>query len=93
MRDRPVRLGSLVLLGASSLTACAPAAQRFYVQQGDYADLRRQVAALAQAQMREHTIDGLSLAIDDGPRIVMTAGFGVADKEKNLKASEDTLPG
>lgn len=79
------------VLTAIALSACAPAAQRYYVKQGDTPLLKEQIAKLAQARMREYDVTGMSVALVDGSDIVLEAGYGMADKAASRPATPQTL--
>lgn len=72
---------TLVFLAACSLPAVAQIA----------ADPAQSIDRLVSAYVSEHRVPGLSLAVIDRGRVVLTQGYGLADVENSVPASADTV--
>ena len=77
---------TLVVIG------CASAPQRPVMSiKGDYQYLQEYLTWSILKEMDKHDVKGLSIAIIDGQKIVWKKGFGMADEEKKLAASSQTV--
>lgn len=89
--DRRTTLkGLLMALGAAVLPGCASTAKEPPIQQGDTAAALAQLDAFVRQQLRSHTGANLSVAVLDGDRIAFAAGYGTANPERLLTATEHT---
>ena len=80
------------LVAAWLASGCAFEPQRpDTVAPGDYASVKAYVTALIRAEMKRHDVAGLSLALVDDQRVVWSEGFGFADRERGVPASERTV--
>lgn len=71
---------------------CATAPQKpTTLKIGDYQYLKEYLSWSILKDMKKHNIKGLSIAIVDGQKTVWAKGFGLADEEKNLPASSQTV--
>lgn len=56
-----------------------------------YEDAIAELKTLIKAEMEKHGITGISIALVDDQDIVWAEGFGYADKDKKIKADENTV--
>jgi len=82
-RPKQMRLqtSSLVAL----LMCCSPAVAQLIPAQA------KAVNALVKSYVSEHHIPGLSIAVVQEGRVVLTEGYGLADIENNAQAGADTV--
>ncbi|QSQ21699.1 beta-lactamase family protein [Pyxidicoccus parkwayensis] len=57
----------------------------------DYSTLKRELGREIPFAMQQAGVNGLSLALVDGDEVVWARGFGVADAESGVQASEHTV--
>ena len=57
----------------------------------DYAPLAEQLSQWIRAEIEDKKLPALSIALVDGQEIVWSAGFGLADPEKNIPATAETI--
>lgn len=89
---RQVLLLVTPLVMAISLLACTgppPRPQAF--ARGATQAVQAYLRELIVYEMRENKIQGLSIALVDGPKIIWAEGFGYADVANSIKATPDTL--
>jgi len=60
-------------------------------EQGDYSSLKKYMTRFINEKMKKNHIIGLSLTLVDSQKIVWKEGFGFADKENNIKATDQTV--
>ena len=60
-------------------------------EQGDYSSLKKYMTRFINEKMKKNQIIGLSLALVDDQKIVWTEGFGFADKENKIQATDKTV--
>lgn len=58
---------------------------------GDYEYVKQHIRWLTNREMRKHDVVGLSLALVDDQRVVWAEGFGMADRERAVPATAETL--
>ncbi len=58
---------------------------------GNYEYVKQYIRWLTNRQMRKHDVVGLSLALVDDQRVVWAEGFGMADRERAVPATAETL--
>ena len=76
-----------ISLGACSTQPQKPAS----VASGDYSYTEKYITWMINKGMADDDVTGLSIALVDDQRVVWMRGFGYADKQANIKASEDTV--
>lgn len=80
------------LIASALLSACACAPPRpASITRGDYSATKDYASQLIRYEMKQNAVQGLSIALVDDQRVVWTEGFGLADQEKNIPATADTL--
>ncbi len=87
-------LSLIAVVAAVILSAggCTTAPQKPTILKiGDYQYLKEYLSWSILKDMKKHNVKGLSIAIVDGQKIVWTKGFGLADEEKNLSTSSQTI--
>lgn len=57
----------------------------------NYETVKNQIIPLIEAQMKKHTVKGLSIALLDDQKLVWSQGFGYADTESKIPITSDTL--
>ena len=60
-------------------------------EQGDYSSLKKYMTRFIDEKMKKNQIIGLSLALVDDQKIVWAEGFGFADKENKIQATNETV--
>lgn len=60
-------------------------------EQGDYSSLKKYMTSFINRKMKKNQIIGLSLALVDDQKIVWAEGFGFADKENKIQATNETV--
>ncbi|MDU9415898.1 serine hydrolase domain-containing protein [Pseudomonas sp. zfem005] len=60
------------------------------IRQGDYSELIVYLQEHIRQQMQAHDIPGLALALVDDQQVIWARGFGYADRERRIAASEYT---
>ncbi len=61
------------------------------VLRSDYGSVREEVAPLIARVIKQHDIQGLSIALVDDQEVVWAEGFGYADKRRRLAATPETV--
>ncbi len=83
---------TLVLAVILLVGGCATAPQKPTIQKtGDYQYLKEYLNWSILKDMKKYDVKGLSITIIDDQKIVWAKGFGLADEEKNLPASSQTI--
>lgn len=74
------------------LSGCAaPPMRPDSFARGDEAALQRYVERVIAYEMREADVPGLSIALVDDQRVIWAQGFGYADQERKISATERTI--
>jgi len=84
------RSAAAILLFALLLSACSRDAGRVAPRR-DYAPLVAKLQACIEYQMQDKSVPGLSIALVDDQDVVWARGFGVADRDKNIPATAQTV--
>lgn len=80
------------LIASALLSACASAPPRpASMARGDYTATKEYASQLIRYEMKRDAVQGLSIALVDDQRVVWAEGFGLADQEKNIPATADTV--
>lgn len=80
------------LIASALLSACASAPPRpASITRGDYSATKDYASQLIRYEMKLNAVQGLSIALVDDQRVVWAEGFGLADQEKDIPATADTL--
>ncbi len=69
----------------------APPPHDSAVLRSDYESVRDEVAPIIERVIKQHDIQGLSIALVDDQEVVWAEGFGYADKRKRLAATPETV--
>ncbi len=77
-------------IAALALAACAGPLRRETLAAGDLQGLERQLEAFVTRQMRDHQVEGASVALVDGGGTVLETGYGYADREAGKVADAHT---
>ncbi len=86
------RVPWIVALAIACAGPAAPAfAQESIAPEGRLAEILAPVAARAQAEVAAGRVPGLSIAVVDDQRVVWARGFGLADPERKLPATAETV--
>ena len=82
----------LLIVAIALTTGCAhaPVAPP-RVTTGDHRSTIQYLTELIRYEMDRNSVTGLSIALVDDQRVVWAEGFGYADKDKGIAATEDTL--
>lgn len=89
--NRPALI-TLVVTMILSVVGCATAPQKpTALEKGDYQYLEEYLSWSILKDIKKHNVKGLSIAVIDGQKIVWAKGFGLADEQKNLPASSQTI--
>jgi CubicO group peptidase (beta-lactamase class C family) len=62
-----------------------------HIPQGDYTYAKQSLTWFINKKMREHNIKGMSIALVDDQDIVWASGFGLADVEKEIPVTRETI--
>ena len=83
----------LILVSLIFFTSCSisPPPKPMQIKKGDYTYFKEYMNWFIKEKMKDEDIIGLSVALVDDQTIVWKKGFGYADKEKDIKATEDTI--
>lgn len=85
LKGLAMALGAAALPGCSTTPTAAPP-----IRQGDTAGAIAQLDAWVRDQMRDHKKANLSVAVLDGNQVAWAAGFGMADPNRQVAATERT---
>jgi CubicO group peptidase (beta-lactamase class C family) len=81
----------VVVLVVFILSACSTPPQKpAAIGRGDYTYTEQYISWMIEQGMSKDNITGLSIALVDDQRVVWAQGFGFADKQANIKATQDT---
>jgi CubicO group peptidase (beta-lactamase class C family) len=82
----------LWIVAIALTTGCAHAPMApARVSSGDHRSTIKYLSELIRYEMDRNSVTGLSIALVDDQRVVWAAGFGYADRDKGVAATEDTL--
>jgi CubicO group peptidase (beta-lactamase class C family) len=89
------RSASLVAaLSLAIVSGCAAAPlQPETAARGDYGQTREALSRLVAKEMKKHDVRGLSIALVDDQDVVWSRGFGDADAERGIPATDQTVYG
>ncbi|MDD4912167.1 MAG: serine hydrolase [Sideroxydans sp.] len=80
------------LIASALLSACTSAPPHpSSMARGDYTATKEYASQLIRYEMKRNAVQGLSIALVDDQRVVWAEGFGLADQEKNIPATADTV--
>ncbi len=79
------------ILPAAALLLAAAGPGRAEVADPAFSNTIAQTTALITNLMAQHAVPALSIALVSGSNIVWAQGFGMADREANIPASENTI--
>ncbi len=83
---------SVFVLILFALSACSTPPQKpVSTIKGDYTFTRQYISWLIGQEMSDADVTGLSIALVDNQKVVWSQGFGYADKQAKIKATEDTV--
>jgi CubicO group peptidase (beta-lactamase class C family) len=61
------------------------------LQRGDYGFTEEYISWLIRREMKEHNVQGLSIALVDDQHVIWAQGFGYADVSKKIPATDETV--
>jgi len=75
-----------------SITACTSLRSPNIAQpfDGNYTPVIQKLSTFIKSEMKSNKLTGLSIALVDKDKMVWSEGFGLADKEKNIRATNKT---
>jgi len=80
------------LLATATLASCTAEPTRpSRVAPYDYASVTEYATRLIRYEMDKNSVAGLSIALVDDQRVLWAAGFGYADRERQVPATADTI--
>lgn len=83
---------SIIALSIFTLSACStPPLKPASPTRGDYTYTKEYISWLIKQEMDDADVTGLSIALVDDKEIVWAQGFGYADKQANIMATQDTI--
>lgn len=82
---------SLLALAALLAGCATPPPRPERIARDDYDSVKAYIDRLIRHEMATNQVAGLSVALVDDQRIVWAAGFGHADRERDLPATPETL--
>ncbi len=85
-----LKIGLGLTLGLAALSGCSHNPKPYQPVAGDYEGLRQHLGKEIRETMRSEGIVGLSIALVSGQRTIWSTGFGVADKDGKLAATDRT---
>ena len=89
---RGTKLSAFIALVVLLLAGCASMPKRpESMTRGDYSSVREYISVLADKEMKEKDVTGLSIALVDDQRVVWAEGFGFADEANRVPATPDTI--
>lgn len=91
-RMLPRRLMGLGFTFVFMLSGCASVPPRpMSIARNDYEPAKQYLSALIKQDMQKHDVQGLSIALVDGQKVVWAEGFGYADVAHQVPATADTV--
>lgn len=75
------------------LLSCTIAPVKQEPRQGDYTNAISALQKFIHDEMKKNNIHGLSIALINDQKIIFSGGFGLADRERKIAATDETIYG